>query len=425
MRYLARILLITLSLSLALGGLEFLMRKVPGLIPLPVFYQLPGGGRYLQPLVFDEPPIATGFRYQPLIDLPFAFNPDDPSILGGQAAYIAAPAEQGVLQLHLQTDEEGFINPRPAAGEPYDIVVTGDSFLGLSSEEHWIPLLAEASGKRVRNLGMPGWGPQAEAAALAQYALPNQPEWMLLAYFEGNDLWDAMVYEQHRASGLRWDAYDLQGSRFLDRLVLPAFVEWQLDKMARGRENADQIQTRYPLRAEIDGHVLDLVFADLYVRRLSAGRADIEASLNLGYSVDAIASAADVAHQAGIEFGLVYIPSEPSVYLPLLTDDEALRRAVGAVQAEARTEDGWLQPIGEAPLSLKRLRSTLGDQAGVMADFAEANNIPFIDLSSAFRAEAAKGTLLYNHVDTHWNDAGQALAAKTVADALVRLSDRE
>jgi hypothetical protein len=410
--WIARILLLGFSLLITLAGLEFLLRRVPGLVPLPAFFSLPGGGRYLQALDFDGPPIEMGFLYQPLQDCPFQSFPDDPSILGFQAADIAPRAVPRVLDMHLTTDEAGFLNP--PGQEAYDLVVSGDSFLGLSAKVHWLELAAEASGQRIRNLGMPGWGPQAEAAALRRYGKVGRPRERMLVWFEGNDLWDAMVYEEHRASGLRWDAYDLAGSRWQDRLLLPAFARW---RWAQFRSQPDPSRWRYPLRADIGGQSQDLVFADLYVQRLGLTEADIEASRNWELASEAIIQALLDADEAGQDFRLIYVPSEPRVYLPELKDSPDLRRAIEAVPAVALAADGWIRPV-EGPTQLADVRDRMDAQAGLMRAFAEEYGIPFLDLTPAFRAAASDGATLYNYADTHWNDAGHRLAAEALIEVL-------
>jgi hypothetical protein len=56
----------------------------------------------------------------------------------------------------------------------------------------------------------------------------------------------------------------------------------------------------------------------------------------------------------------------------------------------------------------------LDDQAHLLADFAAEQNINYLDLTSHFQEEAAAGVELYYPFDTHWNQGGHDLAARTI-----------
>jgi len=411
----ARLLAVVLSIALALVLLEATLRAVPALIPLPVFYQLPGGGRYLQPLEFDQP-VELGFHYRPHQSQAFTFDPDDPSLLGDQAGAIAARDQPRKLRLQLVTDEYGFLNHPPT--QPfYPVVVTGDSFLGLSADEHWLEWLPPYLGSRPLNLGIPGWGPQAEVAALRIYGKPRQPREMVLAFFEGNDLWDAQQYEMHRASGLSWVGYDLRDVGFYDRLVLPVLARRGIAQFERWWEPKPAEAYRYPIQAQVAGRELGLVFADQYVGRLTAPRADIEASVNLKLTAEALRRGRDVAREIGARFTVVYIPSEERVYLPLLRDNPGLDRAIDGVFTSAVGPDGALGPTA-TPVDLETLFANLDAQAQVMEALVRGEGIGWLDLTPAFREAASRGETLYNYADTHWNGEGHKLAASVLGPYL-------
>lgn len=414
-----RLSALVIGLGLAAVIIELVLRTVPGLIPIPVFYTLPGGGRYLQPLVFDQP-IETGFRFEPLQDRSINYNPDDPSLLGEQAKDIALKDEPLRLRLRFRTDGDGFLNSARHEG-PYDTVITGDSFLGLSSEEHWVDWLTfYTNGRKARNLGIPGWGPQAEAAALRLYGTTGQPEQMVLAYFEGNDLWDAVDYEKHRASGKSWRTYDLEGTGIWDRMVLPALTDWGIRQLVRrweAFEDRTDAVYRYPFDVELGGRPLALVFSDQYISRLTASRADIEASTNFALTTEALRAARDVAEANGARFTLVYIPSEEHVYLPLIWNDPALPGLVASLPTFALGPDGTLGPTA-TPVSVEALRAHADAQRDALADFAAREGMTMVDLTPRFQIAATTGETLYNYADTHWNAAGHKLAAQVLGEHL-------
>lgn len=411
-RIVARIVALIVSAMLMVVLIEAALHYIPGLIPLPVFYKLPGGGRYLQPLVFDQP-VEFGFRYKPLQTQMFSFGPDDPTILQNQAEDIALRDNPQVLRLRLETDENGFINPPPTR-ETYRIVMTGDSFMGLSAEDHWVDWITSRVSTRVLNLGMPGWGPQAEVAALRVYGVPKQPSEMLLAYFEGNDLSDAAQYEARRASGKSWVEYDLQGTSFYDRLVLPTLVTWGKRQIERRWDDAPDRTYRYPRNIEAGGRPLALVFADQYVMRATTPRADIEGSQNFALVADALLAGRDVAAKAGARFTVVYVPSEEHVYLPLLKGTPDIEAILPGLFTVRVGPDGLLG-ASATPVEAAELFDHIDDQRQAILAFLEREGIPVVDLTPTFQARAAEGEALYNYADTHWNGAGHKLAAEVVA----------
>lgn len=413
----ARLIALAVGIVVALGLAEAALQFVPSLIPPPVLANLPGGGLYLQPLVFDQP-IELGYRYRPRLNQRISFAPDDPALLGEhQAAEVAPRDEPRTLRLPLETDADGFMN-RPIRDVVYPIVVTGDEFLAPSAETHWLSWLTTHTGSRARNLGMPGWGPQAEVAALRIHGMADKPKDIVLAFSEGDDLADALEYETRRDSGLSWKAYDLRDTGFLDRLLLPVVGAWYAGEIGR-RWDADPDQVfRYPLNAEIGGRNLALVFADAVVGRLTTPRADIEASRNFALTADALRQARDLAAENGARFTLVLIPSKERVYLPLLREQpELLDRAIQGVFTVGLGPDGTLGPSA-TPVDAETLYAHIDDQAAALTAVAASEQIPLVDLTPAFREAAARGETLFNFADKRWTAEGHKLAAKLLGEHL-------
>jgi hypothetical protein len=55
----------------------------------------------------------------------------------------------------------------------------------------------------------------------------------------------------------------------------------------------------------------------------------------------------------------------------------------------------------------------------MLVDACRRDGIPVVDLLPVFRAAVARGTPVYLEQTTHWNPAGQRLAARTVARFLL------
>jgi hypothetical protein len=56
----------------------------------------------------------------------------------------------------------------------------------------------------------------------------------------------------------------------------------------------------------------------------------------------------------------------------------------------------------------------MDDQVHLLTDFALDHDIRFLNLTHAFQEEASVGAELYYPFDTHWNQMGNTLAAKTI-----------
>jgi hypothetical protein len=411
---LGNLLLLSVSIGFAFVLVEFFLRARPGFVPEPVLQWLPGGGRYLHAAdyVLDKP-VRMGYRFAPLQDRWVSFDPYDPGV--GEVWGTTGPYGEGTtepIQLHFVTDENGFLNKPPVNGKPYDIVIVGDSFLGLTAEVHWIDLLSQLSGKKVLSLGNSGWGSQAEVEALKQFGVDKGANWVVMAYFEGNDLWDAQRYEEKAASGLDWIEHDLDNATIWQTLVTPQFLRYMALKTRNAISPPDYL---YPLGLQINDQTLRLELTGQYVGVASAETDLIEQSRNLALTKGAILEARQAALDSGARFVLLYIPSEPHVYIPFLQDPALLEKVAHNAPAIELSEAGYLR-FAARPVDPKTLRLHLDDQMQVLESFARQEGIEFLNLTPRFSDEAGKGVELYNYADTHWNAVGHSLAAQILAD---------
>ena len=119
--------------------------------------------------------------------------------------YIPPSVSDGVLhRFAFQTDDEGFRNAR--VRERIDVAALGDSFtdaMTMRVEDSWPTQLEHETGLAVQNYGTAGFGPQQELLALKDYAARHQPRIVVLAYFAGNDLFDAEAFDDFDAIGRR------------------------------------------------------------------------------------------------------------------------------------------------------------------------------------------------------------------------------
>jgi hypothetical protein len=310
-----------------------------------------------------------------------------------------------VARVHLTTDEYGFRNSPPEKAT-YGIVAVGDSYtFGHNVAAPWPQRLAEHTGIDVLNLGEGDTGPQAQVDVLRTYGLKKQPQWVIMAYFEGNDLHDVETYAQ---------ASPLILARFGNYILGQGIEVWH----KWGEDRSDPTVTpvyRYPITLTINETDLEMAFVSSYISWLSVSREVIESSRNYSIATRSILQAQDLSEAAGSRFLLVYLPSKEHLYLPHLSDADIVKRVFTGVRTIELGATQFLQNANQTA-TLELTRQHMNDQAQLLADFAAQNHIQFLDLTPYFQKEASGGIELYYPFDTHWNQQGQDLAAERIAN---------
>jgi hypothetical protein len=391
--------LVILGVGVALGLMELLLRTNPNLVP--------GGVRV-------NPPVR---RVQAFKDETYEVKLSDGDLyywMRGAIAPLPPDKDKVVAQVHFTTDAHGFRNSLPEKAT-YGIVALGDSFtVARNVAAPWPQKLAEYTGSDVLNLGEAGSGPQDELEILRQYGLKKRPQWVIMTYFEGNDLYDAASYEQTNPFLL---------TRFGRYILTRSTQMWNEQTASKagpgvGTVGAISLQIgsnyRYPITVTIDDTKLEMAFFSYYITWLSAQREMIESSQNFRLVKETILQIKELSEAAGARFLLVYMPSKPHIYLPYLNDAETLERVFTDVPTLELDEAGFLQFVDQTATP-ELTRQHLDDQARLLADFAAEHNIAYLDLRPYFQEEAGTGAELYYPFDTHWNQHGHNLAAQTIA----------
>ncbi|HET9905946.1 MAG TPA: hypothetical protein VFQ23_04880 [Anaerolineales bacterium] len=385
---LGNVFLVLLGVVISLAMVEMLMRAFPNWIP---------------PDVRVNPPAR---RVKAFIDESYYLRQSDGDLfyyMRGQIAPLSPDEDEVVAQVQMVTDANGFRNS-PEEQATYDIVALGDSFTRASGVAYsWPQKLAEYAKRDVLNLGDVGFGPQDELKVLQQYGIKKQPQWVIMAYFEGNDLYDSAAYEQANPFILfRFGKYALNQS-------IKSWNEksWGVAPV-KVRSNY-----QYPINIAINNKDLEVAFFSYYFSWLSVDRAVIESSQNFRLVSETILQVLELSEAAGARFLLVYVPSKEHVYLPYLNDENILERVFTGVPAVELDEAGFLQFTNER-VKPEPTRRHMDDQAGLLADFAADHMILYLDLTSTFQEEAAAGAELYYRFDTHWNQHGHDLAASLI-----------
>lgn len=180
-KLLGNLVLIFLGSTIALVPAEILMKGFPKFLPSEIRV---------------NPPAR---RVKAFIDETYELRQPDGDLfhyIRGKLRPLSPDQDQVVAQVRMMTDANGFRNAPPEKAT-YAIVALGDSFTRASVVAvSWPQKLAEHTGMDMLNLGEVGFGPQDELKVLKQYSLIKQPHWVVMAYFEGNDLYDAAAYQQ-------------------------------------------------------------------------------------------------------------------------------------------------------------------------------------------------------------------------------------
>jgi hypothetical protein len=389
---LANISLAVLGVGIALGLMELFLRTYPGLVP---------------PVIRTNPPVR---RFQALQDQTYDIMLSSGDLkywMRGSIEPIPIDKDRVVARVHLTTDEYGFRNSPPEKAT-YGIAAVGDSYtFGHNVATPWPQKLAEYTGIDVLNLGEGDTGPQAQLAVLRKYGLKKHPQWVIMAYFEGNDLHDVETYDQASPFIL---------ARLGNYILGQGLQAWQEGREDKSHRTVTPVY-RYPITLTINDTDLEMAFVSSYMAWLSVSRDVLESSRNYSIATRAILQARDLSEAARSRFMLVYLPSKEHLYLPYISAPDIVERVFTDVSKLEPGAAEFLQFTNQTA-TLELARQHMDDQAQLLADFSAENHIHFLNLTPYFQKEVNAGKELYYPFDTHWNQRGQDLAAQSIANYL-------
>jgi hypothetical protein len=351
--------------------------------------------------------------------------------------YVSATVSDGILhRFAFQTDDEGFRNAR--VRQEFDVAALGDSFtdaMTLPIEDAWPTRLERRTGLTVQNYGTAGFGPQQELRALTTYAARHRPHTVVLAYFAGNDLFDAEAFDEFERSGgaIR---RPVQGWQIKD--VVSRADTWFLVSAARatsvwisGLERAEARGDRSPSSVPVDpapatgvtfdrgmftagvnGRTIRWAFMPPYLNTLNFSERDLAARRGWELTRRAIDEMHDVSNHIGARFVVMFLPFKSQVYLPWLA--ESLNRS-----DLSRDLRFYLPDRPGAPDIATLLRNRLA-QNRLMRAFCEERGISFLDTTDALSARFTAGENVYFPDESHLNELGHAIVAEALAAQLQR-----
>jgi len=244
----------------------------------------------------------------------------------------------------------------------YGIVPYKDNYLTLLEST----LKGKGIDAEVCNLGIPGIGPKDYLALLEQEGLRLHPDMVLLSFFIGNDFLES-------GGKKKWREYSYLASLFRYLLAIRQKYEGRIVHGA-----GDYCDTCPNFAAS--------TYLDIEKTRSSIYLTDnVEFPALLAKALDYLAQIQNICAEKNIALSVVLIPDEVQI-------NAKLQEQVRAQFAKGKS--GWniLLPNQQLQAGLKKMR------------------IDFFDLYPAF-VEQAKMKQLYRPRDTHWNIAGNQLAA--------------
>lgn len=338
----------------------------------------------------------------------------------GDAATLEELLERSPLGFQPGVAHSGFVlNSRGLRTREYDavkpigtrrVLAFGDSFTfasgGLPASRHWTRRLEDELAQRgeeprfeVLSLGVPGTGTHFQLRLWQLEGARMVPDLVLLAFFVGNDFYDVDLESPVETDDTEW----------IERLARRSFVVRALRNLARlgaveqiGEEvaNADG----HPLGSELPGYAeafdgdaptfAEDAYLELEARRLAlVDRRDTKRfERRFAQVAEVLTDFRREVEAVGARFVVLVIPDEFQV-------DQELLNAV-------------TEHLGKSPslydLDLPQQR---------LGELAAAKGLEIVDVLPEFRRRT-RMERLYRPRNTHWNAAGNALAAELLADKL-------
>lgn len=337
------------------------------------------------------------------IDVEFRYNDGD--LFAWMPGRIRPVEDNAIIAAYtIAWDDEGFRIPAMQA-DHYPIIVFGDSFTeGPNVGMPWPDLLATELDVPVRNYGYRAYGPREIAITAQEVAAEDAqaPDWVIYAHFSGNDFAQANIPD--------------------DQLIderSPVYLIPFLADPSRNRDDDTPLnpdaQYDFPMPVIIGGNFYEMAILDAYIWWQIAPETGFENNnsyRSIAESLDTVrATVGDETCRV-----LLFIPTKGQLYYRYIHDGVRQFMRQNA-QRPAVQENGNLdlEPYTVSEADEPDFISQFNDQRDAMAQMAAEHGWHFIDLVPAFTEAVANGELLYYQYDTHWNQAGHDLAARTIA----------
>ena len=353
--------------------------------------------------------------------------------------FIPSAVSDGLVhRFRFQTDAEGFRNP--AIRDRVDVAALGDSFtdaMTLAARESWPVQLERTLGVAVQNYGTAGFGPQQELLVLNDYVARHRPRVVVLAFFAGNDIFDAEAFDDFERSagamrrpvpGWRIKAVVSRFDTWFVVSAMRAASTWVSRQATATRVAAEVMEPPAPphvadtpptfdrgmFTVPVNGRVLRWAFMPPYLNTLTFSEHDLASRRGWALTRETIVEMRRRTQEFGGTLVVMFLPFKSQVYLPLL------RRTLPAAQLQSALQFSLGDNPG-APGVDAMLRNRLA-QNTLMRRLCGDAGIPFLDLTSALQARVEAGENVYFPDESHLNEAGHAIVADSLGAFLRRFA---
>ena len=295
------------------------------------------------------------------------------------------------------------------------VLVVGDSFSwagGLDGNytarlERRFAEQFGADRVEVINIGYPMTCLAEEVAIVRRYGLQYQPDLVVLSFFCGNDFLDASSYQKRIVVG---ESYFVIDARYERRLPGYELLRWSRLWQYLGQRYTLAWE-RWRCRGTDAADPYSATAPDTLLRR-APRQEDCTFSLQdyLTLVSRRLAFCERAAQQRGDFRANVAFVAAALAELQLLIERQGAKLHVAALPAEFQVSSELVQQV-YSTFQLDRAAYNLTEPQDVLGQCLTARGIPWVDLLPEFRARAADAPL-YRCRDSHWNDAGQELAAE-------------
>lgn len=298
----------------------------------------------------------------------------------------------------FRRDQHGFRNDEPWPHD-VDLVVIGDSFTAaeLIRRPFW-----QGISESMLSLGAPGTGALEQQRLFDAYALPRQPELVILAFFAGNDLKDTARFAEMLRAGMNRHDLAHSGKTPLDYSVVFRLFQFLSETTA----SSPKADCHYPMMARTDPPA-PVAFYKKFLPLLGADERTLRNSEEFQLTKTSVSEMAAALQPAGAELLLMYIPQKAELYWNYL-DDES-KQTIIDVESRDRQLSG-----------LQGIDMNLTVQRDAMRELAEEIGIAFLDLTPALAQAIRAGQSPYFFADTHWNQLGHDIARNALLGHLNR-----
>ena len=320
--------------------------------------------------------------------------------------FVPAGVTNGVLRrFPFQTDAEGFRNARTR--DHIDVAALGDTFTDAMTLEDtlaWPRLLEQQTGLAVQNYGTAGFGPQQELRVLTDYALAHRPRVVVLAFFAGNDLFEAEFFDDYeRSNGAirrpdpgwpikavvsRADTWFVASAMHVARRWVSSRGRAEAKTTALPDEPAATVARdttprfdRGMFTVPVNGHTLRWALMPPYLNTLRMSESHLSGLKGWPLTRQAIVAMRDASRAAGTELVVMFLPFKSQVYLPVVKEsmsDHELSQALRYYLPDGRID---LDEMSRNRLAQNRMMQRFCIEAGIQ----------FLDMTDALADRLRSG----------------------------------